>query len=153
MSALRPVFPLPNSIALTKWYDAEVDEAVTTFTVMVAIVCEEMGRCGRFYRMKSGQWLGWFRIPVHYLPITNPIREQFESRLQDRNICVWAEVETTELNMERRDFHIYETGQLMIEAAQRRKYIGTFFLNEAARVYHVFEIFHENATYPGYSAT
>jgi hypothetical protein len=71
---------------------------------------------------------------------------------QDGSICVWAEVETSEVNIERRDFYIYKTGQLMIESEMRRQYIGTFFLNEGAKVYHVFEIFHENATYPGYRA-
>lgn len=82
----RPaIYPLANSIALTKFHDPQMDCMATGFTVMACFlfshrVCSGIFD-GKHRKTKDGNWISWLRIPIDNLPPDNPIRERFEERL------------------------------------------------------------------------
>lgn len=78
------MYPVPNSIALTEFYDARMDHETAGFTVMVAFVFTHKvwgNSVSKYRRTKDGHWLSWLRVPITTLPLTNPIRERFETKL------------------------------------------------------------------------
>lgn len=72
--------------------------------------------------------------PVHMCPSAKPLYVDF----QNNELCLWAEVETSENPVER-VFEVYGTGERMYpEENFVREYIGTAITNNDSTVFHVY---------------
>lgn len=72
-------------------------------------------------------------------PIEMPIdAEILTAREQGESICIWARVETTEVQREKHTFKVFGTGHEMPND-QNLHYIGTAMLQGGGLVMHVFE--------------